>query len=58
MRAYCAGHIKRDFHFGERLKVSGGYSANHSSAFITHYRGLSPANDAIQTAAAIWIAKI
>jgi hypothetical protein len=48
MRAYFAGHIKREFHFGERLlKVSGGNSADHSFAFIADYRGLFPANDAI-----------
>ena len=59
MRAYFAGHIKREFHFRERLlKISGGYRANHSTAFIADYSGLFPANDAIQTAAAIWIAEI
>jgi hypothetical protein len=59
MRAYCAGHIKREFHGGERLlKINGGYRAYHSTAFIADYIGLFPANDAIQTAAAFWIAEI
>jgi hypothetical protein len=59
MRAYCAGHIKREFHLGEHLlKISRGYSANHSFAFIADYNGLFPANDAIQTAAAFWITEI
>src|SRR5260370_21730560 len=47
MRAYCAGHIKREFHVAERLlKISGGYRAHHSTPFIADYRGLFPANDA------------
>jgi hypothetical protein len=59
MRAYCGGHIKCEFHFRERLlKVSGGHRANHRTAFIADYSGLFAANDAIQTAAAIWIAEI
>jgi hypothetical protein len=59
MRAYCTRHIKREFHLGERLlKISGGYRANHGFALIADYRGLFPANDAIQTAAAFWIAEI
>jgi hypothetical protein len=57
VRTHFAGNLKREFHVGERLfKISRGNSANHSITFIADYRGLFPANDAIQTAATVPIA--
>jgi hypothetical protein len=59
MRAHFAGNIEADFQVGQRLpNIRRRNGANHGTAFIADNISLFPANDAVQAAAAVRIAKV
>ena len=59
MRAHFAGNIEADFQVGQRLpNIRRRNGANHGTAFIADNISLIPANDAVQAAAALRIAKV
>ena len=59
MRANFARNLKREFQFCQRLpNICDGNGAEHGTAFIADNISLIPANNAVQAAAAIRIAKI
>jgi hypothetical protein len=59
MRTHFAGNLKGDFQLCQRLpNIRDGNGAKHGAAFIAHNIGLIPANNAIQAAAAVRIAKV
>jgi hypothetical protein len=58
MRAHFAGNIEGDFQLGQRLpNIRHRNCAEHGTAFIADNISLIPANDAVQAAAALRIAK-
>ena len=59
MRAHFGGHLEGDFQFCQRLpNIRNWNGAEYGTAFIAHNISLIPANNAVQAAAAIRIAKI
>jgi hypothetical protein len=59
MRAHFAGNIEGDFQFCQRLpNIRDRNSAEHGTAFIAHNIRLIHANNTIQAAAAVRIAKV
>jgi hypothetical protein len=59
MRAHFAGNIEGDFQLCQRLpNIRRGNGAEHGTAFIADNISLIPANDAVQAAAALRIAKV
>src|SRR5689334_17319189 len=59
MRAHFAGNIEGDFQLCQRLPdVRRRNSAENGTALIADNISLIPANDAVQAAAALWIAKV
>ena len=59
MRAHFAGNIEGDFQFCQRLRnIRRGNAAEYGTAFIADNISLIPANNAVQTAAAVRIAKV
>ena len=59
MRAHFAGNLEGDFQLCQRLlNIRCGNGAEHGAAFIAHNISLIPANNAIQAAAAVRIAKV
>ena len=59
MRAHFGGNLEGDFHLCQRLlNICRGNSAEHGTALIADDISLIPANDAVQAAAALRIAKV
>jgi len=59
MRAHFAGNIEGDFQFCQRLpNTHRRNGAEHGTAFIADNISLIPANNAVQAAAAVRIAKV
>jgi hypothetical protein len=59
MRTHFAGNLKGDFQLCQRLpNIRRRNGAEHGTAFIAHNISLIPANDAVQAAAALRIAKV
>jgi hypothetical protein len=59
MRADFAGNLEREFQLCQRLpNIRHGHGAEHGTAFIADNITLIPANNAVQTAAALRIAKV
>jgi hypothetical protein len=59
MRTHFAGNVEGDFQLCQRLpNIRRGNRAEHGTAFIADNIGLIPANNAVQPAAALRIAKI
>ena len=59
MRAHFAGNIEGDFQLCQRLpNIRRRNGAEHGTAFIADNISLIPANDAVQAAAALRIAKV
>jgi hypothetical protein len=60
MRAHFGGNLEGDFQLCQRLpNIRRGNGAEHSTAFIADNISLIiPANDAVQAAAALRIAKV
>ena len=59
MRAHFGGNLEGDFQFCQRLpNIRDGNGAEHGTAFIADNISLIPANDAVQAAAAVRIAKV
>jgi hypothetical protein len=59
MRAHFAGNLEGDFQFCQRLpNIRRMNGAEHSTAFIADDISLIPANNAVQAAAAVRIAKV
>ena len=59
MRAHFAGNIEGDFQLCQRLpNTCRGNGAEHGTALIADNISLIPANNAVQTAAALRIAKV
>lgn len=59
MRAHFAGNIERDFQLCQRLpNIRRRNGPEHGTAFIEDYISLIPANDAVEAAAALRIAKV
>ena len=59
MRTHFAGNLEREFQFCQRpLNIRDGNGAEHGTAFIADNISLIPANDAVQAAAALRIAKV
>ena len=59
MRAHFAGNLEGDFQLCQRVpNIRCGNGAEHGTAFIADNISLIPANDAVQAAAALQIAKI
>jgi len=59
MRAHFAGNIEREFQLCQRLRnIRRGNGAEHGTAFVADNIRLIPANDAVQAAAAVRIAKV
>jgi hypothetical protein len=59
MRAHFARNLEREFQFCQRLpNIPDGNGAEHGTAFIADNISLIPANDAVQAAAAVRIAKV
>lgn len=59
MRAHFASNVEGDFQLCQRLLyIRRGNGAEHGTAFIADNISLIPANDAVQAAAALRIAKV
>jgi hypothetical protein len=59
MRAHFAGNLEGDFHLCQRLpNTHRRNGAEHGTAFIADNISLIPANNAVQAAAAVRIAKV
>ena len=59
MRAHFAGNLEGDFQLCQRLpNIRRRNGAEHGTAFIADNISLIPANNAVQAAAAVRIAKI
>jgi hypothetical protein len=59
MRAHFAGNLESDFQLCQRLpNIRSGNGADHGTALIADNISLIPANDAVQAAAALRIAKV
>ena len=59
MRAHFAGNIERDFQLCQRLpNIRRRNGAEHGTAFIADNISLIPANNGVQAAAAVRIAKL
>ena len=59
MRADFAGNLEREFQFCQRLPdIRHGHGAEDGTAFIADNISLIPANNAVQAAAALRIAKL
>ena len=59
MRAHFAGNIESDFQLCQRLpNIRRRNGAEHGTAFIADNISVIPVNNAVQAAAAVWIAKI
>ena len=59
MGAHFAGNLEGDFQFCQRLpNIRDGNGAEHGTAFIADNISLIPANNTIQAAAAVRIAKV
>ena len=59
MRTHFAGNLEGDFQLCQRLpNIRRGNGAEHGTTFIADNISLIPANNAVQAAAAIRIAKI
>ena len=59
MRAHFAGNLEGDFQLCQRLpNIRRGNGAEHRTAFIADNISLIPANNTIQAAAAVRIAKV
>ena len=59
MRAHFAGNIEGDFQLCQRLpNIRRRNGSEHGTAFIADNISLIPANDAVQAAAALRIAKV
>jgi hypothetical protein len=59
MRAQFAGNLEGDFQLYQRLRsISRRNGAEHGTAFIADNISLIPANNAVQAAAAVRIAKV
>lgn len=58
MRAHFTRNLELEFQFCQRPpNIRDGNRAEHGTAFIAHNISLIPANDAVQAAAALRIAK-
>jgi hypothetical protein len=59
MRAHLAGKVEGDFQLCQRLpNIRRGNGAEHGTTFIADNISLIPANNAVQAAAAVRIAKV
>jgi hypothetical protein len=59
MREHFAGNLEREFQLCQRLpKIRRRNGAEHGTAFIADNISLIPANNAVQAAAAVRIAKV
>ena len=59
MRAHLAGKVEGDFQLYQRLpNIRRGNGAEHGAAFIAANISLIPANNGVQAAAAVRIAKL
>ena len=59
MRAHFAGNLEGDFELCQRLpNICRRNGAEHRTALIADNISLIPANNAVQSAAALWIAKV
>jgi len=59
MRTHFAGNLEGDFQLCQRLpNIRRRNRAEHGAAFIADNISVIPANDAVQAAATVWIAKV